>query len=383
MFVCLHVLLGTVRGRLPRRAAGYKSFNDSRACISSSSGHEYRPCQTSNELPMRTFALLCLLFAATPAYTAETRAADTNDVGLWMTNVFRPWLTRSYPEINSSFYPEWFHDHPAGLLPGPFTNWLSEVFPDLETEMYPTWLENPSLERLGTNIPPWWAATRKGKYSVSPSARPLATIIRGPYLQLGTTNSMVVRWRTDLPAGNSVSYGTALDRMNKSARAHGTFTEHAVQVTNLSPATKYYYSLGAVDTPLVVHLTNNIAFISSTNSKIYVNKPGTREQIAIATRDTFVFTFTKKTFRKPVFTVSDPEKSFTANTTNNMLVVNTPNNSLLLSISNNVIVVTTSNHVIWQGSPPPAKPPRELGLNFLVGTTNLIRTGGDSNTFFV
>jgi hypothetical protein len=340
-------------------------------------------CRTSNKLPMRNFAFLWLLLAATSAFGAETRAADTNDVHLWMTNVFRPWLTRSYPEITSSFYPEWFHDHPAGLLPGPFTNWLSEVFPDLETEMYPTWLKNPSLERLGTNIPPWWAATRKGKFSVSPASKPLATIIRGPYLQLGTTNSMVVRWRTDLPADSTVSYGSALNRLNRNARSHGISTDHAVQITGLNPATKYYYSFGAVDTPLIVHLTNNIAFISSTNSRIYVNKPGTREQIAVATRDTFIFTFTKKRFRKPVFTVSDPDKSFTVNTTNSSLVVNTPNNSILLSIARNAIVVTSSNQVIWQGSKPGPKSPRDQGENFVVATTNLIRTGGDSNTFFV
>src|SRR6478736_5110112 len=109
MSVCFHVLLGTVGERLPKPAVGYKSLNHSRACISFRSSHEYGPL-----------------------------------------------LTRSYPEINSSFYPEWFHDHPAGLLPGPFTNWLSEVFPDLETEMYPTWMENPATEKLGTNIPVWW-----------------------------------------------------------------------------------------------------------------------------------------------------------------------------------------------------------------------------------
>src|SRR5207249_992444 len=135
---------------------------------------------------MKSFFFV-LVFAASLWGGADARAADTNDIRSWMTNVFRPWLTRSYPEITTSFYPEWLHDHPAGLLPGPFTNWLSEVFPDLETEMYPTWMENLSQERLGTNIPPWWTAVMKGKYSISAAARPIARIIRGPYLQLGTT----------------------------------------------------------------------------------------------------------------------------------------------------------------------------------------------------
>jgi len=340
--------------------------------------HEYPPPQNIKPLLMKYFAFLLLLLAASLGLGAETGVTTTNGAQAWATNTLRSWLTRSYPEITSSFYPEWFHDHPAGLQPGPFTNWLSDVFPDLETEMFPTWLENPALDRLGTNIPPWWAATMKGKYSVSPVARPIARIIRGPYLQLGTTNSMVVRWRTDIPAGSTVSYGTTPSRLNRSGNAHGLFTEHAVQLTNLAPATKYYYAFGPADTPLIVRLTNNIAFISSTNSKIYVNKPGTREQIAVATRDTFVFNIVRKRF-----TVTDPEKSFTASTTNNSLVVNTPNNAVLLTVRNNAIVVTSSNHIVWLDGTRPSRSARNQGQNFLVGTTNLIRTGGDSNTFFV
>lgn len=326
---------------------------------------------------MKFAAALLLLLAVHAGFAAETRGADTNDVRVWLTNAFRPWLTKSYPEINSKGYPDWLHDHPAGLLPAPFTNWLSAVFPDLETEMYPTWMENLSQEKLGTNIPAWWAAVQKGKFSVSPSAQPIPTIVRGPYLQLGTTNSMVVRWRTDLPTTNTVFYGTSLARMNRAARANGLFTEHAVQFTNLLPGTKYYYAFGAVDSPLIVRVTNDIAFVSSTNSRIYVNKPGTREQIALANKDTFVFKVNKKRF-----TVSDPEKSFTANTTNAALIVNTPNTAVLLSISNNAIVVTTSNQVVWLDGTGPAKD-RKAPRNFLAGTMNLIHTGGDSNTFFV
>jgi hypothetical protein len=323
---------------------------------------------------MKFAALLSLFFAAGAGFAAETTAVDTNDVRVWLTNAFRPWLVRSYPDVTSQFYPEWLHDHPPGLQPAPFTNWLSDVFPDLETEMYPTWLENPSLDALGTNIPVWWGSVQKGRVSVSPSAQPIPTIIRGPYLQLATTNSIVVRWRTDLPAGSTVSYGTSLGRMNRSARSSGTFTEHAVLLTNLSPATKYFYGFGPIDTPLIVRWTNDIAFISSTNSRIYVSKPETREQIAVATRDTFVFSL-----KQGRFSVTDPEQSFTANTTNSVLVVNTPNTAVLLTASNNAILVRTSNHVVWLDGTSSSNAAR----NFFAGTTNLIRAGSDSNTFFV
>jgi hypothetical protein len=78
--------------------------------------------------------------------------------------------------------------------------------------------------------------------------------------------------------------------------------------------------------------------------------------------------------------VTDPEQSFTANTTNNVLTVNTPNNAVLLTASNNLIVISTSNQVSWLGGD---RAKSEAGLSFRVGTTNIIHTGRDSNTFFV
>src|SRR5437773_8087127 len=312
---------------------------------------------------MKVLVLALVMLGGTLASVsgAESGATDTNDVRVWLTNSFRPWLTRSYPEINSKFYPEWLHDHPAGLLPTPFTNWLDRVFPDLETEMYPTWMENISTEGLGTNIPVWWAGVQKGRFSISPAPQPVPTIMRGPYLQMGTTNSMVVRWRTDVPANSTVSFGSSPTRLNRTARANGIFTEHAVQVTNLLPNTKYFYSLGAMDTPLLVRWTNDLAFISSTNSRIYVNKPGNREQVAIGNKDTFVFSILKKKL-----SVTDPEKTFTANTTNTALIVNTPHNAVLVSITRNELFVTTSNHFEWLDGVRPAKASRNRGQNFYV-----------------
>ena len=35
-----------------------------------------------------------------------------------------------------------------------------------------------------------------------------ATVTRGPYLQLGTPASIIVRWRTDVATDSRVSYGT-------------------------------------------------------------------------------------------------------------------------------------------------------------------------------
>ena len=97
-------------------------------------------------------------------------------------------------------------------------------------------------------------------------------------------------------------------------------------------------------------------------------------------RDTFVISLKKEKLAELTFSVTDLDQSFTTDTTNRTLVVNTPNNAVLLSVTNSMIVVTTSNHVTWiNGNESEGSQEK----NFTVGTTNLIRTGGDSDTFFM
>ena len=60
-----------------------------------------------------------------------------------------------------------------------------------------------------------------------------------------------------------------------------------------------------------------------------------------------------------------------------------PNNVVLVTAKGNDLFITTTNHVEWLDGTKPGKASRNIGQNFFVGTTNHIRTGGDSNTFFV
>ncbi|WP_240975933.1 purple acid phosphatase family protein [Chitinophaga fulva] len=74
-------------------------------------------------------------------------------------------------------------------------------------------------------------------------------LIRGPYLQTATPNSMTVRWRTDEPDISFVRYGTAPDQATSLAGDSVLTKEHIVTLTGLLPQTKYYYLLeGAKDT---------------------------------------------------------------------------------------------------------------------------------------
>jgi hypothetical protein len=70
-------------------------------------------------------------------------------------------------------------------------------------------------------------------------------IVRGPYLQLGTPNSVTVRWRSLTSTDSVVEYGTSVDNLNSSVSDATLTTEHVVTLDALSADTKYYYSVGA------------------------------------------------------------------------------------------------------------------------------------------
>jgi len=69
-------------------------------------------------------------------------------------------------------------------------------------------------------------------------------VVRAPYLQIGAPNSIVVRWRTNIAANSRVRYGLDSANLSLSIENLSLTTEHVVPLTNLSPNTKYYYSIG-------------------------------------------------------------------------------------------------------------------------------------------
>src|SRR5437764_10835639 len=71
-----------------------------------------------------------------------------------------------------------------------------------------------------------------------------ATITRGPYLQQGTTSSLVLRWRTDVASDSFVRYGVALGALSGLTSDSAGSTEHIVPITGLQADTKYYYEIG-------------------------------------------------------------------------------------------------------------------------------------------
>ena len=72
-------------------------------------------------------------------------------------------------------------------------------------------------------------------------------VVRGPYLQMGGAESIVVRWSTDSPTDGAVRFGSAPDALDQVAIGDPQVFEHEVALVGLSPQTTYYYAVGTPD----------------------------------------------------------------------------------------------------------------------------------------
>jgi acid phosphatase type 7 len=98
-------------------------------------------------------------------------------------------------------------------------------------------------------------------------------VTRGPYLQIGTSTGVTIRWRTDQPSNSRVRWGTSPTSLTASTQDLTLTTEHVVNVTGAEPATKYYYSVGTV--------TQALAGGSSTHSFTTSPPAGTAKQTRV------------------------------------------------------------------------------------------------------
>jgi UDP-2,3-diacylglucosamine pyrophosphatase LpxH len=70
------------------------------------------------------------------------------------------------------------------------------------------------------------------------------TIVRGPYLQAQSSNTVGIRWNSDTGFIGKVSFGTDLTYLNNSESETTATTTHLVFLKNLLPNTVYYYKIG-------------------------------------------------------------------------------------------------------------------------------------------
>ncbi len=81
--------------------------------------------------------------------------------------------------------------------------------------------------------------------------RPTASIVRGPYLQRVSPQSIVVRWRTGTPTDSGVRWGASPQGLTNAVTMSGARTEHELAITGLQPDKRYFYSAGTILDSLV------------------------------------------------------------------------------------------------------------------------------------
>ena len=125
----------------------------------------------------------------------------------------------------------------------------------------------------------------------------LPAITRGPYLQIGTPTSIVVRWRADPVQAGRVWWGTSSTSLaNHVDTTPGGFLgiEHSAQITGLQPGTRYYYAVGLTDNTVLAGGDSDHSFV--TQPPVGDHRPfrawvlgdsGTANVNAAAVRDAF------------------------------------------------------------------------------------------------
>ncbi len=68
-------------------------------------------------------------------------------------------------------------------------------------------------------------------------------ILRGPYLQKGTSTSIQVNYRTNNSVVTKIKYGLTLGNLNNEVVGNDFVVDHYLTVPNLLPETKYYYGI--------------------------------------------------------------------------------------------------------------------------------------------
>ena len=137
----------------------------------------------------------------------------------------------------------------------------------------------------------------KGAWSNSVNGTTLTAtspILRGPYLQSGTSSSVIIKWRTDEATESVVHYGLDPNSLTLSASNATSTTQHAVQLTGLSADVKYFYSVGTSSVTLAGGDRDHFVVTApvpgtAKPTRIWVTGcPGTANTNAGAVRDAFL-----------------------------------------------------------------------------------------------
>jgi phosphodiesterase/alkaline phosphatase D-like protein len=155
---------------------------------------------------------------------------------------------------------------------------------------------DPARLRTGTNViavelQRSESSTIDSSFDLSLTASTTPSITRGPYLQMATSNTMVVRWRTSVPTDSRVQYGTNPISLTSQANDATLTTEHKMRIYNLQSNTRYYYSVGSSTYTLASGSSYffKTSPTSSTPTRVWViGDSGTANSNARAVRDAYL-----------------------------------------------------------------------------------------------
>ena len=118
-----------------------------------------------------------------------------------------------------------------------------------------------------------------------------AEIVRGPYLQSGSPNGVVVCWRTSRPTDSLVRWGLSTNDLSNTNLSTELRTDHAVAVTGLTPDTRYYYAIGNSDGALDTNSAEFYFVTAPTNTRPFriwaIGDAGTAGSAQRSVRDAY------------------------------------------------------------------------------------------------
>ncbi len=117
---------------------------------------------------------------------------------------------------------------------------------------------------------------------------------RGPYIQSATPTSVVLRWRTSGVEDSLVEFGSAHDQLTSSQSDPILRTDHEILLSDLQPATTYYYRAGSSTNPFAGgtvdhHFATPPAAGTRDAIRIWaIGDSGTANAAAAAVRDSYL-----------------------------------------------------------------------------------------------
>lgn len=139
---------------------------------------------------------------------------------------------------------------------------------------------------------PTAAATAPAATRIGVTTRSSGTLTRGPYLQKAAPDRITIRWRSSLSVPGRVLYGTNPADLTSVIEESTAATDHAVELTSLTPGTTYYYAVGSSTDVLAsgseIKFTTPPLAGTAVPTRIWVlGDAGTANSNQIAVRDAF------------------------------------------------------------------------------------------------